>query len=193
MRASAVILPLNTDYTPREVSYFPSNAGASLLVCSPEKETELIPVAEQAGVVHDVTLGKFADGPLIEASQKHRTRFRTVDADGDDLAAILYTSGTTGLPKGAMLSHENLASNARVLVEFWQFTVDDVLLHPLPICHTHGLFEATNVCLMTGCSMLFMPRFSTAEAILLLPQATAMMACPPIIAGCWRTTNSMPS
>lgn len=178
LRAGAVLLPLNTDYTPREVSYFLTNAGASLMICSPEKEAELAPVAAEAGVARVVTLGQFADGSLIEAASAQSAEFETADLGGDDLAAILYTSGTTGVSKGAMLSHENLASNARVLVDYWRFTADDVLLHPLPIYHTHGLFVATNVCLMAGCSMLFMPRFSGVEAIHLLPQATAMMGVP---------------
>ena len=125
-----------------------------------------------------LTLGEQGDGTLIEASRGQGDRFETAAVAPEDLAAILYTSGTTGLSKGAMLSHENLASNARVLVDCWRFAGDDVLLHPLPVYHTHGLFVATNVCLMAGCSMRFMPRFSAAEALRLLPGATAMMGVP---------------
>jgi malonyl-CoA/methylmalonyl-CoA synthetase len=124
------------------------------------------------------TLGEDGGGSLIEACRDLPEEFETAQVAGDDLAAILYTSGTTGRSKGAMLSHDNLASNARVLVDFWHFTRDDVLLHPLPVYHTHGLFVATNVCLMAGAAMLFMPRFSGPEAIRLLPKATAMMGVP---------------
>jgi malonyl-CoA/methylmalonyl-CoA synthetase len=178
LRTGAVILPLNTDYTPREVSYFLANAGARIFICTPGREGDFAEIAPQAGVARVLTLGEQGDGTLIEASRGQGDRFETAAVAPEDLAAILYTSGTTGLSKGAMLSHENLASNARVLVDCWRFAGDDVLLHPLPVYHTHGLFVATNVCLMAGCSMRFMPRFSAAEALRLLPGATAMMGVP---------------
>jgi malonyl-CoA/methylmalonyl-CoA synthetase len=178
LRAGAVLLPLNTDYTPREVSYFLRNAGARLLVCAPGRAADLAAIAAEAGVERVVTLGEHGEGSLIDAAREAPERFETAAVGGDDLAAILYTSGTTGVSKGAMLSHENLASNARVLVDCWRFTRTDVLLHPLPIYHTHGLFVATNVCLMAGCSMLFMPRFSGPEAVRLLPGASTMMGVP---------------
>lgn len=172
LRAGAVLLPLNTDYTAREVSYFLNDARPSLFVCAPGREAEFAEAGNLA------TLGENGDGTLIEACRDQPEGFETATVAGDDLAAILYTSGTTGVSKGAMLSHVNLASNAQVLVDFWRFVDSDVLLHPLPIYHTHGLFVATNVCLMAGCSMLFMPRFSGPEAIRLLPRATAMMGVP---------------
>jgi malonyl-CoA/methylmalonyl-CoA synthetase len=178
LRAGAVLLPLNTDYTPREVSYFLGNAGARLFVCAPEREADLVAIAAEAGTERVVTLGENGEGSLIEAARDAPDWFETAPVGGDDLAAILYTSGTTGVSKGAMLSHQNLASNARVLVDYWRFTGADVLLHPLPVYHTHGLFVATNVCLMAGCSMLFMPRFSGPEAVRLLPRATTMMGVP---------------
>jgi malonyl-CoA/methylmalonyl-CoA synthetase len=109
---------------------------------------------------------------------KHVPDFADVERAPDDLAAILYTSGTTGRSKGAMLTHQNLASNARTLVESWAFTSKDVLLHALPIFHTHGLFVASNVVLMAGASMLFLPRFDADEVFRLLPRATAMMGVP---------------
>ncbi len=178
LRAGAAILPLNTDYTPREVGHFLANAGARIFICTPGREDDFAEIAPQAGVSRVLTLGEQGDGTLIEASRGQGDAFETAAVAPDDLAAILYTSGTTGVSKGAMLSHENLASNARVLVDYWRFTGDDVLLHPLPVYHTHGLFVATNVCLMAGCSMLFMPRFSAAEALRMLPGATAMMGVP---------------
>ncbi|MEL7345961.1 MAG: AMP-binding protein, partial [Pseudomonadota bacterium] len=97
---------------------------------------------------------------------------------GDDLAAILYTSGTTGKPKGAMLSHSNLASNAKTLAETWGFTSQDVLIHALPIFHTHGLFVATNIVLMSGCSMIFQPNFNAEDILAAMPRATALMGVP---------------
>jgi malonyl-CoA/methylmalonyl-CoA synthetase len=172
LRAGAVLLPLNTDYTAREVDYFLGDARPILFVCAPGREAQF----SVAGAL--VTLGEDGDGSLIEACRDLPEAFATVAVANDDLAAILYTSGTTGVSKGAMLSHANLASNARVLVDFWRFTRRDVLLHPLPVYHTHGLFVATNTCLMAGASMLFMPRFSGPEALRLLPRATAMMGVP---------------
>ena len=172
LRTGAVLLPLNTDYTAREVDYFLGDAKPRLFVCTPGRK------AEFAGTGERLTLGQDGDGSLIEACRDLPEAFATVEVADDDLAAILYTSGTTGVSKGAMLSHENLASNARVLAGFWRFTRSDVLLHPLPVYHTHGLFVATNTCLMAGASMLFMPRFSGPEALRLLPRATAMMGVP---------------
>ena len=178
LRTGAVLLPLNTDYTPREVKYFLSDSGARLFICSAGAEEGLKSIARDAGVEHILTLGEEGGGTLIEGSASEPEEFTTAMVRGEDLAAILYTSGTTGVSKGAMLSHDNLASNARVLVDYWRFAKDDILLHPLPVYHTHGLFVATNVCLMAGCAMLFMPRFSVSEAVRLLPQATAMMGVP---------------
>ncbi|RUY03186.1 malonyl-CoA synthase, partial [Mesorhizobium sp. M7A.F.Ca.US.005.03.2.1] len=125
-----------------------------------------------------VTLGRDGRGSLTEQASRLPTDFHDVARGSDDLAAILYTSGTTGRSKGAMLSHENLASNARVLVEHWRFTGDDVLIHALPIFHTHGLFVATNVVLMAGASMLFEQKFDPARIVSLLPRATALMGVP---------------
>ena len=95
-----------------------------------------------------------------------------------DLAAILYTSGTTGRSKGAMLTHDNLASNAKTLVEYWHFTDKDVLLHALPVYHTHGLFVASNTVMLSGGAMIFLPKFDADEVMRLLPKATAMMGVP---------------
>jgi len=171
IRAGVVFLPLNTAYTPAEVAYFVENAGAKLLLCDPKSETALSPVAPLT-----LTLG--VDGAGTFAQGDAPADFPTVSRAPGDLAAFLYTSGTTGRSKGAMLSHGNLLSNAQVLVDYWRFTDRDVLLHALPIFHTHGLFVATNVALLAGCPMIFLPKFDAGEVIAQLPQATAMMGVP---------------
>jgi malonyl-CoA/methylmalonyl-CoA synthetase len=134
-------------------------------------------LAEQLGIAQE-TLGPDGSGTWMPRVRAANADFATVSRAGDDLAAMLYTSGTTGRAKGAMLSHGNLASNSMALAEVWRFTADDVLLHALPIFHTHGLFVATHVALIAGASMLFLPRFEADQVIGLLPRATAMMGVP---------------
>ena len=177
LRAGAIFLPLNPAYTAGELAYFLSDAEPALLVCDPAREAEALVLAEAAHV-HVETLGEDGDGslPLLAATMPHS--FATVARDGDDLAAILYTSGTTGRSKGAMLSHANLASNALTLVDHWRFTCEDVLLHALPIFHTHGLFVGTNVTLVAGASMIFQPKFDAAQVMAALPGASVMMGVP---------------
>ena len=178
VRAGAVFLPLNTAYTPNEIAYFLSDAGASVFVCDPARRDALLPVAEKAGVRAIETLGTNHDGSLAEKGAAASPSFTDVDRGADDLAAILYTSGTTGRSKGAMLSHDNLYSNAETLVDYWRFTANDVLIHALPIYHTHGLFVATNTLLLAGGSMLFLPKLDAAEIMRLMPRATCMMGVP---------------
>ena len=119
------------------------------------------------------------------------TTFATVVRSTEDLAAFLYTSGTTGRSKGAMLTQENLLSNGQVLTTEWAFTASDVLLHALPIFHTHGLFVATNIALLSGCKILFLPKFDLDAIIDLLPQATALMGVPTFYTRLW-TTHASP-
>ncbi|HMG49386.1 MAG TPA: AMP-binding protein, partial [Inquilinus sp.] len=135
-------------------------------------------VAKPAGAKAVLTLGPAGEGTLAEAAAREADDFETLPRGPDDLAAILYTSGTTGRSKGAMLSHDNLLSNALTLHDYWGFRPDDVLLHALPIFHTHGLFVATNCALLAGATMLFQPKFDAAEALRLLPRATVMMGVP---------------
>ncbi len=164
IRAGAVHLPLNPAYTAAEVRYFLENSEPALFVGDP---------ALGAGARRAETLEA-----LVERATRPGHRFEDVTRAPDDLAAILYTSGTTGRSKGAMLTHANLASNAETLREAWRFTARDRLLHALPIFHTHGLFVATNVMLLAGGSMLFLPAFDLGEIVRLLPRATAMMGVP---------------
>lgn len=177
-RAGAVFLPLNTAYTAAEIAYFLDDAEPALFVCRPDSLALLAPVARQAGVAEIATLGQQGDGTLAERAAEAAADFAVVPRDDDDLAAILYTSGTTGRSKGAMLTHENLRSNALALVDAWRFTASDVLIHALPIYHTHGLFVATNVVLLSGGSMIFMPRFDADQLLAAMARATSLMGVP---------------
>ncbi|MEM8586994.1 MAG: malonyl-CoA synthase [Pseudomonadota bacterium] len=178
VRAGAVFLPLNTGYTASEVRYFLENAEPTLFVCDPAKQPELAEVASEVGVPHLETLDAEGDGSFAERWSQEPAEFDDVPRGPEDLAAILYTSGTTGLSKGAMLSHDNLASNAHTLRRAWRFTADDVLIHALPIFHTHGLFVATNITLVAGGSMIFLPKFDPDRVLSVMPRATAMMGVP---------------
>jgi malonyl-CoA/methylmalonyl-CoA synthetase len=173
IRAGAVFLPLNTAYTRSEVGYFLEDAEPAVFVCGSERESEF----------DDIELRVFSldgdgSGSLLQAAAAMPTEFENLARASQDLAAILYTSGTTGLSKGAMLSHDNLLSNALTLVDYWRFDSHDVLLHALPIFHTHGLFVATNVVLIAGASMIFLPRFDLDQMIEQLPNANTLMGVP---------------
>jgi malonyl-CoA/methylmalonyl-CoA synthetase len=181
LRAGAAFLPLNTAYTAAEVEYFLTDAEPRVFVADPARAAELAPAANKAGA-HLETLGASpasADpGTLPAKVQAAPAAYETAFRDADDLAAILYTSGTTGRSKGAMLTHRNLVSNARALIDIWRFTPRDVLLHALPIFHTHGLFVATNVVLLSGGAMHLLPRFDIDAVFATLPRCSAMMAVP---------------
>jgi malonyl-CoA/methylmalonyl-CoA synthetase len=178
LRVGAVYLPLNTAYTAAELRYFLGDAEPTVFVCSPNRLDEMRSLSSDLGLAHVETLGADGQGTLTDKAAKASADFVDVTRTGDDLAAILYTSGTTGRSKGAMLSHRNLASNALTLRETWRFTPEDRLLHALPIFHTHGLFVAINITLMTGSSLIFLPAFNADEIMRLLPKATVMMGVP---------------
>lgn len=177
VRAGAVYLPLNTAYTLNELDYFIGDAEPSLVVCDPAKAEGLAPIAAKVKAKVE-TLGPDGKGSLTDAADKTSSEFTTVARANDDLAAILYTSGTTGRSKGAMLTHDNLASNSLSLVGFWRFTDKDVLIHALPIYHTHGLFVATNVTLFARASMIFLPKLDPDLIIKLMARATVLMGVP---------------
>ena len=177
VRAGAVYLPLNTAYTLNELDYFIGDAEPSLVVCDPSKAEGLAAIAAKVKAKVE-TLGPDGKGSLTEAADKASSEFATVSRANDDLAAILYTSGTTGRSKGAMLSHDNLASNSLSLVGYWRFTDKDVLIHALPIYHTHGLFVATNVTLFSRASMIFLPKLDPDLIIKLMARATVLMGVP---------------
>ncbi|MCK1475867.1 malonyl-CoA synthase [Bradyrhizobium sp. 197] len=177
VRAGAVYLPLNSAYTLNELDYFIGDAEPSLVVCDPSKAEGLAPIAAKVKAKVE-TLGPNGKGSLTEAADKASSEFATVSRANDDLAAILYTSGTTGRSKGAMLTHDNLASNSLALVGYWGFTDKDVLIHALPIYHTHGLFVATNVTLFARASMIFLPKLDPDLIIKLMARATVLMGVP---------------
>ncbi|ERF82119.1 malonyl-CoA synthase [Bradyrhizobium viridifuturi] len=177
VRAGGVYLPLNTAYTLNELEYFISDAEPALVVCDPAKLEGIKAIAAKVGAKVE-TLDPTGKGSLTEAADKAPKDFATVPRENNDLAAILYTSGTTGRSKGAMLSHDNLASNSYSLVDYWRFTDKDVLIHALPIYHTHGLFVASNVTLFARASMIFLPKFDPDAILKLMARATVMMGVP---------------
>ncbi len=177
LRTGGVFLPLNTAYTPAEIEYFLGDARPRVFVCDPATKDKLASVAAGAGAAIE-TLGVKQDGSLMEKAKAQPASFKDAARGQDDLAAILYTSGTTGRSKGAMLTQDNLASNALTLVDYWRFTRDDVLIHALPIYHTHGLFVAMNTLLLAGGSMFFLPKLDADAIMKLMPRATSMMGVP---------------
>ncbi len=172
--AGGVFLPLNTAYTGPEVAYFVGDATPRAVVCDPARLEEISAISGEAEVL---TLDAAGQGTLRDLADG-QPGFEPVSRQADDLAAILYTSGTTGRSKGAMLSHDNLASNSLTLRDYWRFTKDDVLIHALPIFHTHGLFVATNVALFAGAQTVFLPGFDADAILETMPTATAMMGVP---------------
>jgi malonyl-CoA/methylmalonyl-CoA synthetase len=178
LRAGAVYLPMNDAYQHHEIEYFLSDATPQVFVCEPRIRALADELAAKAGVTHVLELDDDGNGTLAEAAASQPDVFQTIPRGGDDLASIIYTSGTTGRPKGAMLSHRNLATNAEVLHRFWNFQPGDVLLHMLPMFHVHGLFVATHCILMNGGPMLFEPKFDARRALRLLPGATVFMGVP---------------
>lgn len=172
--AGGIFLPLNTAYTVSELEYFLGDATPRVMVCDPAK---LAGIGAIPGDAELLTLDAVGHGSLTKLAKKFDS-FQAVARGADDLAAILYTSGTTGRSKGAMLSHNNLSSNSEMLREYWQFTQNDVLIHALPIFHTHGLFVATNVALLSGASVVFLAKFDADSILEAMPNATALMGVP---------------
>jgi len=177
VRAGAVYLPLNTAYTLNELEYFITDAEPSMVVCDPSRAEGIGAIAAKVGA-SIMTLGADGKGSLTDAAARANSAFTTVARANDDLAAILYTSGTTGRSKGAMLTHDNLASNSLSLVDYWRFTNKDVLIHALPIYHTHGLFVASNITLFARASMIFLPKFDPELIIKLMARSTVLMGVP---------------
>ena len=169
-----IFLPLNPAYTASEVAYFVKDSGAKLFVCDPKRSTEFSNPSAQLLE----TLGNAKTGSMPKAATTAAPSTIVVERTESDLAALLYTSGTTGRSKGAMLSQQNLLSNAETLLKTWKFDASDTLIHALPIFHTHGLFVATNIALLAGASMIFMSKFETEKVIDALPKATSMMGVP---------------
>lgn len=180
LRAGLVYLPLNTAYHEGEVRYFLENAEPRAIVAQPSSMPWLEPLAAKLGIANVFSLDQHGAGTLQEAARAMPARFSTVRRKSDDLAAILYTSGTTGRSKGAMLSNGNLASNALVLHRSWGFRPDDVLVHMLPLFHVHGLFVASHCVLLNGTAMRFRLRFDPRQAIRDFGNSTVFMGVPTL-------------
>jgi malonyl-CoA/methylmalonyl-CoA synthetase len=176
-QAGLVFLPLNPTYTVDEIKYFIEDSGSSLIICDEKNKNELARIFQKVSVKIE-TLNSNSTGSILDKSNSSAEQFDTVPRSKNDLAALLYTSGTTGKSKGAMLSQKNLLSNGNILMGAWEFNKDDILLHALPLFHTHGLFVATNVVLASGASMIFLPEFDLDNIIKNLSKASTMMGVP---------------
>lgn len=179
LRAGLIYLPLNTAYQSSELQYFLNDSEAALFVCRPDdlKKIDAV-ISELKSPPQILTLDATDSGSLIEKSRDTAAEYSTVQCAKDDVAAILYTSGTTGKPKGAMISHGNLAANGLVLHQSWGWQPGDVLLHSLPIFHVHGLFVASHVAMLNGSEIIFLPKFDVARIIAELPGSTVYMGVP---------------
>jgi malonyl-CoA/methylmalonyl-CoA synthetase len=180
LRAGYVFLPLNTAYQSAEIEYFIGDAEPAVVVCSGTNFGWVSKIAFKAGTRHVFTLNEDRTGSLLERAAHHSDKHEVARRSTDDLAAILYTSGTTGRSKGAMLTHGNLLSNARVLKDYWGWQQGDVLIHALPIFHVHGLFVAIHGALINGSKMIWLARFDPRLVIAKMKEATVFMGVPTL-------------
>ena len=177
IKSGGVYLPLNTDYTVNELEYFINDSEASIVVIDSNNEDSIKKTIKDKSI-KILTLNGNETGSLTSLSSEQDKVFDAVPRNSEDLAAILYTSGTTGRSKGAQLTHKNLLSNTKVLKDFWKFNENDVLLHMLPIYHTHGLFVACNLLAYVGGSMIFLQKFDTEQTLKWIKSANTMMGVP---------------
>ena len=177
IKAGGVYLPLNIAYTPHELNYFISNARPKIIVTAKDTVGELEKLFSSAQAIF-LTLNADRTGSLCDKLNIAEANFKAASRSEQDLAVIMYTSGTTGKSKGAKLTHQNLASNCEILEKSWEFSNNDVLLHMLPTYHTHGLLVACNLLAMVGGSMIFLPKFNVENALKWIPKATSMMGVP---------------
>ena len=178
LRAGLVYQPLNPAFLPAEVSYYLADAKPAMVVCSTAHEDWVRIAAKRVGSKRVLTLDADGTGTLAAAAGGSDSEFSTRRCDGAELACLLYSSGTTGKPKGIKLSHDNLAANVRTLVDLWGFTADDAVIHTLPLFHVHGLFVALGCTLTAGASLHLLEKFDTGKIIDLLPEATVLMGVP---------------
>ena len=178
LRAGFVYHPLNMGYKSRELEYFLGDADPAVVICDARNEGSVGSVASAAGIDHLLTLNPDGSGTLPDRASESPAEFDTLHRNKDDLAALLYSSGTTGVPKGIMLTHYNLVSNTEALIGAWGFTADDRLLHALPIFHVHGLFVAIGCALLSGASMRWLPAYDAQQVVHYLPECTVLMGVP---------------
>jgi len=178
LKAGLTYHPLNPDYTENELSFFIENAKPTVIVCIEKKFNLFKKLAQINEIDHVFTLEKDGSGTLIDESDHCVHEFKTIETSSNHIAALLYSSGTTGRPKGIMLSHKNLISNTKTLSEYWEFTNEDVLLHALPIFHVHGLFVAIGCALYSGASMCWLEKFNVEKIIANLPSCSVLMGVP---------------
>ncbi|HET7792515.1 MAG TPA: malonyl-CoA synthase [Rhizobacter sp.] len=180
LRAGYVYLPLNTAYQAAEIEYFVGNAEPAVVVCSGKNFGWVSQIAFKAGCTHVFTLNDDRTGSLLERAAHHSDRHTPAQKNADDLACILYTSGTTGRSKGAMLTHGNILSNALTLKSYWGWKEGDVLIHVLPLFHVHGLFVAAQGALLNGSKMIWFSKFDPKAVVAHLPRATVFMGVPTL-------------
>jgi malonyl-CoA/methylmalonyl-CoA synthetase len=188
LRAGLVFLPLNTAYKSAEIDYFIGNAEPAVVVCTPANFGWVSQIAFKAGVSHVFTLGDDRSGSLLQRAAQCADAHQVAQRSADDLAAILYTSGTTGRSKGAMLTHGNMLSNAQVLKDYWGWrgpglplqAGGDVLIHALPIFHVHGLFVALHGALLNGSKMIWLGKFDPQFVLKKMPEASVFMGVPTL-------------
>lgn len=178
LRAGFVFHPLNMAYTTGELEYFLNNAEPAAVICDPANEIAIKQIADAAGAQFVFTLDSDGNGTLTERARENPAEFGVVPRAQDDMAALLYSSGTTGVPKGIMLTHANLLRNTEALVDAWGFTDSDRLLHALPIFHVHGLFVAIGCVMLSGASMRWLPAYNPKEVMRYLPECTVLMGVP---------------
>ena len=177
--AGGIYIPLNPDFTDIEVSYYLNDSQPTIFICMLDRIETLFKIARESNVMHIYSLDTDKSGSFHEELNSQNFEFMSVaERQEEDIAAILYTSGTTGRPKGAMIPHRALGSNASTLCKHWKFSAEDVLIHALPVFHTHGLFVATNVALVSGAEMLFIDKFDTDNVIQAMHSATSLMGVP---------------
>lgn len=189
LRAGLIYHPLNPGYTESELEFFISDAEPTVIICDPKNLSVFEKLAKKNNINHVFTLDQDGQGTLTKSSESEKKIFQNYITPKDHVAALLYSSGTTGRPKGIMLTHQNLISNTQTLVDSWQFTERDTLLHALPIFHVHGLFVAIGCALLSGASMYWLPKFDVARILRNLSQCTALMGVPTYYTRLLATNN----
>ena len=180
LRAGVIYLPLNTAYVSSELNHFFQDAEPAMVICDPEKFDEISKLATNSEIKSVLTLDANGNGTLMDGIDKYSASQEVAVKQSNDVALLIYTSGTTGKPKGSMITHGNIRTNAHALNQLWEWSSEDVLLHVLPLFHVHGLFNALHSPMLKASRIIFRKEFSVRETIELIPQATVLMAVPTI-------------